>query len=165
MSTRSYICMETEKTKQTHQYLGIYCHWDGYPSYNGAVLLEHYKKREKVENLMKLGNLSALAPNIEPTGINPHSFNHPEPGVCVAYGRDRGETGQGAKLYHIADLILDSWAEYIYIYTLNDEWEVIDVYGDKDMNNEPQPRYSYGMLERAITPQLLTKEMCGLKEE
>ena len=25
------------------QFIGIYCHWDGYPSHNGAILLHHYQ--------------------------------------------------------------------------------------------------------------------------
>ncbi len=25
----------------------IYCHWDGYPSNNGKILLEHYNSQEK----------------------------------------------------------------------------------------------------------------------
>lgn len=38
----------------------IYCHWDGYLSYNGKILLEHYNTTEKVNELIKLGNISTL---------------------------------------------------------------------------------------------------------
>ena len=36
----------------------IYCHWDGYPSYNGAVLLHHYQDPEKIRELIALGDIN-----------------------------------------------------------------------------------------------------------
>ena len=48
MSTRSYICIENENKSIS----GIYCHSDGYLTYNGAMLLDHYSDREKVKELI-----------------------------------------------------------------------------------------------------------------
>ena len=86
MGTRSRIgVMHGENCKS------VYCHWDGYLEHNGAVLQEHYDSA-KANNLVALGDLSALAPEIDPGNDN-HSFEQPKAGVCIFYGRDRGETG------------------------------------------------------------------------
>lgn len=69
----------------------IQCQYDGYPGYNGAMLLKHYNTPERVRELIKLGDISYLAENPAPTG--PHSYDKPQNGVTVAYGRDRGEDG------------------------------------------------------------------------
>lgn len=67
----------------------IYCHWDGYIEGNGMLLQLCYDTPEKIEALLKLGNLSSLNEYIEPKGH--HTFERPERNVCVAYHRDRGE--------------------------------------------------------------------------
>lgn len=74
----------------------IYCHWDGYPSFNGKILFEEFTTQEKVESLIALGGLSSLGASVEcPEG---HSYKSPVKGHCIAYGRDRGETGEEAKV-------------------------------------------------------------------
>lgn len=88
MSTRSRIGMDIGN----NQARTIYCHYDGYPGRVGKTLVEHYKDADKVSELINLGDLSSLGEEVNP--INPnHSYNNPEPNVCIAYGRDRGETG------------------------------------------------------------------------
>lgn len=69
----------------------IYCHWNGYPSNNGALLLEHYNNEDKIRELISLGGLSSLRERANPTTGVQHSFENPESGVTVAYHRDRGE--------------------------------------------------------------------------
>ena len=54
MSTRSFICVEQDDGS----YKGVYCHSDGYLTYNGAMLLDHYNSREKADALIALGDLS-----------------------------------------------------------------------------------------------------------
>lgn len=44
----------------------IYCHWDGYLEHNGVILQKYYNTADKVEELLKLGNLSCLGPNPVP---------------------------------------------------------------------------------------------------
>ena len=85
MATRSTISI-LETTGTVKQ---IYCHWDGYFDHNGRILKTFYKTPELVKQLISLGNLSVLAENINPT--EDHSFDSPQEGVCVYYGRDRGE--------------------------------------------------------------------------
>lgn len=71
MSTRSYICMEVGD----NQYKTIYCHFDGYLDYNGAMLVDHYSDRATVEKLLELGDLSALKERLEPDPSKPHGFD------------------------------------------------------------------------------------------
>ena len=57
----------------------------------GDVLKKYYTNRNKVFDLIMLGDASQINKNIEPTGE--HSFANKEPDVCVFYGRDRGDSG------------------------------------------------------------------------
>ena len=75
---------------------GIYCHWDGYPEYNGQILRDHYKTADRVRKLMNLGDLSSLGEKI---GKKHDFMNNGDTKYCTAYGRDRGETGCEAQLY------------------------------------------------------------------
>lgn len=72
MSTRSNIAIQRKDGTKT----GIYCHYDGYIEYVGAILYENYNTAEKVEELLALGNLSSLGTDID---------------SCFAYHRDGGE--------------------------------------------------------------------------
>jgi hypothetical protein len=93
MATRSNIGIVNEDGSIT----AIYCHWDGYPEYVGKMLLNHYNNDDIVNGLMNLGNLSILDEKLYSTDI--HTFNEPEDGVCVAYGRDRGDTGSDSMTF------------------------------------------------------------------
>lgn len=73
----------------------VYCHWDGYPEHNGAILQEHYDS-SKANNLVALGDISSLAPSIDkPEG---HCFDTAVKGYTVFYGRDRNEEGVNFKV-------------------------------------------------------------------
>lgn len=74
-------------------YRGIYCHFDGYPKGVGATLLQHYADPAKVSALIDLGDISQLGERVAPTPGSGHTSGKAEPGVTVAYARDRGETG------------------------------------------------------------------------
>jgi len=58
MSTRSNIILWDPDSKK---YKSVYCHSDGYLSYNGRILCEYYDTYEKVAELIDLGDLSYLA--------------------------------------------------------------------------------------------------------
>ncbi len=122
MSTRSYICKENKDGTFT----GIYCHSDGYLTYNGAMLIDHYNDREKVEKLIGLGDLSCLYPNIEPDPSKEHSFDNRQRDVCVFYGRDRGEKDTEAREVKLEDLDSDLWIEYVYVYCKDDTWRYFE---------------------------------------
>ena len=75
----------------------VYCHWDGYLEHNGRILQEYFDSA-KANQLVALGDLSVLAPEIGEK--HPFSqFDVPEDqrvnydNWCTFYGRDRGETG------------------------------------------------------------------------
>ena len=61
MSTRSFICKE----QTDGSYYGIYCHSDGYLTYNGAMLLDHYSDAQKVDELLSFGDMSILREKIK----------------------------------------------------------------------------------------------------
>lgn len=65
MSTRSYIVIKlTDKEKKKYQttedYMGVYCHFDGYKSWNGRILMTHYNTRTKAKDLIQRGYMSSL---------------------------------------------------------------------------------------------------------
>lgn len=91
MSTRSLIGIKNPDNSVTY----IYCHFDGYPAHHGPILMKHYTNRDIVNDLMELGDLSQLSKNISTD--KHHSWKNPVNGVCIAYGRDRGETGVDCK--------------------------------------------------------------------
>ena len=127
MSTRSMILKEQEDGS----YLGIYCHSDGYLTHNGAMLIDHYNSREMVDKLISLGDLSYLAPKIEPNENETHTFEKPQKGVCIFYGRDRGESETQATDVTLEELNTDPWIEYTYVFRLDDKWRYFE-YGRLD---------------------------------
>jgi len=97
MATRGTIAVQLADGKV----MQIYSHWDNYLEHNGRLLQEHYNSQELAEELVSLGDLSSLRERIHPTaplGIG-HSFDKPEPGVTIYYGRDRGEKGVAPTTY------------------------------------------------------------------
>jgi hypothetical protein len=104
MGTRSTIALEfADGTVEQ-----VYCHWDGYLSHNGRILAEHYSDPFKLRDLIDLGDLSSLRPEIG----NQHAFSQFElraeevagyklltENMCTFYGRDRNESGVGAKKF------------------------------------------------------------------
>ena len=90
----------------------VYCHWDGYLEHNGKILFEHYNTREKVEELIRMGNLSSLAPTID---------------ECVFYKRDKRENGQFAERFTDIEEYMEeaSFEEVDYIFRADDNWYVM----------------------------------------
>ena len=98
----------------------IYCHYDGYLEHNGKILNEHYTTEDKVRQLINLGDLSILGPEIG----EQQDFNGPRnKNWCLAYGRDRGED-QGAQRCSHNDYTTGAFEEYIYLFTPGKGWQV-----------------------------------------
>jgi len=104
MGTRSTIALEFAD-KSVEQ---VYCHWDGYLSNNGQILLKHYSNPFVLRDLIDLGDISSLKPTIG----TKHAFSHFElraeevagyklltENMTTFYGRDRGETGTDKKKF------------------------------------------------------------------
>ena len=137
MGTRSRIgVMHGDNVKS------VYCHWDGYLQHNGAILQEHYDS-VKANQLVALGDLSSLRPNIG----EKHAFSQFElraeevagfklltENMCTFYGRDRGETGTEWKTHtNFVDFFAEvegSWCEWYYIMR-DGVWYVGNIY-EKD---------------------------------
>ena len=123
MATRSRIAIEREGGSVE----SIYCHWDGYPSNNGVLLLENYTDRKKVEELIALGDISSLGEEVEPMDEWPHPYDSPEKGVTVAYHRDRGEEKNDPKHHRDLDhFVRSDVEEYGYLFTKEGEWLFVD---------------------------------------
>jgi hypothetical protein len=110
MSTRSMIGIQNaDGSVKT-----VYCHWDGYPEYNGRMLLNHYNDRKIAENLLKKGDFSSLQKNISD----------------IEYYVDRGDTDVESVTYkNVAEFsqnMEDSWCEYFYILDAAGSWYVSD---------------------------------------
>ena len=126
MATRSTIAMEQPDGKV----MQIYCHWDGYLDNNGTILRDHYQDKAKIYALMLLGSISSLRKEI---GMA-HDFDaryardDEKAQWCVAYGRDRGESGSEANVYKDFADYEDNhqYEEYEYIYRLDGLWYVCD---------------------------------------
>lgn len=122
MSTRSIIIRKTNDSKLQV----IYCHWDGYPSNNGRLLLEWYRNDDKKEitELFNLGDLSILGPSPWPPPSG-HSFDNYMASHCVAYRRDRHDNLGMAQLFDSMDDIFSagqfSDTEWCY-YWNGDNW-------------------------------------------
>ena len=59
MGTRSRIGIQLSDDS----ILSVYCHYDGYPSFNGKVLREFYNTKEKASELINGGNMSCTWTN------------------------------------------------------------------------------------------------------
>ena len=122
MGTRSTIALEfADGTVQE-----VYCHWDGYLSHNGAILQELYSDPFKLRDLIDLGGLSKLGPEV---GVkrpfdNPGKYDSPEyiafqnlyANQCTFYTRDRGERLQVNKFKDYEDYLANHlYEEFEYI--------------------------------------------------
>jgi hypothetical protein len=114
MSTRSRIAVKLDDSNIK----SIYCHWDGYPSNNGRLLLNYHNNKEAALKIITLGDLSHLDESLEKP--NGHSYDTQIDGYTVAYGRDRNEKGTDAIDHHNINSLInaanDSGGEYIYLF-------------------------------------------------
>lgn len=101
MSTRSRIGYVEEG-----KYYTAYCHFDGYPKYNGRVLLDAYKDFDKVKALVSGGDFRAL------TGVVEDIEYYPD---------DDREAMVSDSFSELIDYMNKSDQEYLYIYE-DGEW-------------------------------------------
>ena len=103
----------------------IYCHFDGYLSHNGALLEQYYNTQELANALVALGSISYLDVNIAPEPEMSHTFKEPQPGVTVAYHRDRGEPFTQTK-YHSKEYF--SFNKHIKYLFMDGAWHIFKGY-------------------------------------
>ena len=132
MGTRSMIAIQVMDSKRIKS---VYCHWDGYLEHNGSLLNKHYNDSAKVNNLIALGDLSSLRPEL---GVK-HLFSSMElpkdereaheeavKDMCTFYTRDRGEDAPYKSFDNIkkaTEYYEGSWCEYFYLFKYNAQGE------------------------------------------
>ena len=134
MATRSTIALEfADGTVEQ-----VYCHWDGYLSNNGQILLKHYSDPFKLQRLIDLGAISSLGPEIgEKQDFDKRDTQNDN--WSLIYARDRGEDLVKHKFKDFADYKANAQdEEYNYILRRDGKWYV-EFYGEFD-----------GLLEQAI---------------
>jgi len=134
MATRSTIALEfADGTVQQ-----VYCHWDGYLSNNGQILLRHYSDPFKLQRLIDLGAISSLGPEIGEKQDFDKRDTHNDNWTLI-YARDRGEDLVKHTYKDYADYKANAQSEeYNYILRTDGKWYV-EFYGEFD-----------GLLEQAI---------------
>jgi hypothetical protein len=135
MGTRSAIGIQVGKKIKA-----VYCHWDGYPSYNGRILFENYDTA-KTKELVANGDLSSLGADIG----KKHPFSEPQGEMfCTFYGRDRGEHNTEARTSGSEKEFLEHYDDSEYYYLMKDGvWYIADSITNKFKK--------------------LTPKMCGIK--
>ena len=114
--------------------VAVYCHWDGYTRYNGAVLNTFYNTEEKVIELLAQGDISALGSSIgekhdfsrSSEYVNIVALNTEVATECTFYNRDRGEKTAAVTLsdrHEFLDHFSYRGAEYFYLFA-HGEWLV-----------------------------------------
>ena len=115
MATRSRIGIQLADDSV----LSVYCHWDGYPAFNGVKLKEHFNTRDKVAELIDGGDISALYTNV---GWNNETL--PESGPL--YYSSRGEDVPPRHDNNMSDYLTKGAEEFAYLYTTDGEWLCYD---------------------------------------
>lgn len=134
MSTRCAIAIA-----DPDQLTAVYCHFDGYLSGVGKLLLEHWNTRALVRKLISMGDISSLGAGLG----TKHDFDRRRLPLDVNefgqlsettfYGRDRGEQDVGPEMFDTADEYVEHmesrWCEFFYIFGTDDRWWVSCSYG------------------------------------
>lgn len=98
-----------------------------YFEHNGIILHEHYKNKDKIEELIGNGDLSSLDKDI---GVK-HDFEKSGNGVCTFYRRDRDEGNVNSIIVDSIDDFLNlckkSNAEYAYLF-IEKDWFGLELY-------------------------------------
>jgi len=121
MGTRSTIAVEHADGTVSQ----VYCHWDGYLSHNGQILVDHYDTQEKAELLVSFGSISSLHDKCIPDPAKTHNSDNPQDDVTTYYSRDNSEPFVEPSLYPTVDNYKRNLQceEYDYFFT-EGQWEV-----------------------------------------
>ena len=126
---------------------GVYCHWDGYPEHNGAILKESYTDTQKIRSLIACGDISSLDDEIGEkhpfskfdTDMTEEEYVQAKANYTTFYSRDRGEDWTRVQPTTHSDIkaFIEHYdpcgCEYYYIWN-GKEWLVnnyneVDLYG------------------------------------
>ena len=115
MGTRSRIGLQLSDDS----ILSVYCHWDGYPEFNGVKLLEHFNSYEKAAELIDGGDISSLWTNL---GWDNETLLTTGP----QYYSSRGEVTEPRLDKTLGEYLSDG-EEYAYLFA-NGEWVCYDLH-------------------------------------
>jgi hypothetical protein len=128
MGTRSTIALEYADGSVGQ----IYCHWDGYLSNNGKILLNYYQDPFKLRQLLDNGDMSSLDTDVD---------------GCAFY-KERGEDCPQNMYKDFPDYIENhQYEEYEYILRKDGDWYV-------KCHSSP-----YTLLADAIATEMIEEEM------
>ena len=126
MATRSRIGLQLADGS----ILSIYSHWDGYPSFNGVKLVEHFNSYEKAAELIDGGDISCLWTN---AGWQNELLTTTGPLTYASRGEDcPPRYDVSAKTY------LENGEEYAYLFA-NGEWVCYNLKDGINQVNIPVP--------------------------
>lgn len=124
MATRSRIGIKLKNDSV----VSVYCHWDGYPEFNGKKLKEHFNSYEKAAELIDGGDISSLWTNKD--------WEQKEIESRPLYYSERGEQDFEPKLHEsFKDFIKsvnDSWGDYSYLFA-DGAWKCYTPKGNEEM--------------------------------
>jgi len=115
MATRSAIAIETGLPEMGPCIIhAVYCHWDGYVTNNGALLLKYFDSLPSAVALIKGGSISSLGEGIDKT---------------VFHCRDMDREMVPASEYGTREEFIENsdGLDYLYILNQNDVWEIFDM--------------------------------------
>jgi hypothetical protein len=111
MGTRSRIGLQLANGSV----LSVYCHWDGYPEFNGVKLVEYHNSFQKAAALIDGGDISALHTNL---GWDREVL--PETGPL--YYADRGDVSEPRLDADLCEYLLAVNAEEYHYLFRNGKW-------------------------------------------
>ena len=128
MGTRSRIGIQL----QDESIVSVYCHYDGYPEFNGKVLRDNYDTVEKVKELIDGGDMSCTWTN---SGWNNETL--PETGALYYTMRNETLESNAPRLDKDMEEFFSDGEEYSYIFR-NGNWFAYDMnYFDDMVAPEP----------------------------
>lgn len=123
MGTRSRIAIQL----QDQSIVSVYCHYDGYPAFNGKVLRDNYDTVEKVKELIGGGNMSCTWTNV---GWGKETL--PETGALYYTSRGESLEDNAPRLDKDMEEFFSDGEEYSYIFR-NGNWFAYDMHQFEDM--------------------------------
>ena len=126
MATRSRIGVQLKDGSV----LSVYCHWDGYPEWNGKKLKEHFNSYEKAAELIDGGDISSLW-----TDTNWNHMKMEE--HRTLYYVERGQEDQDVEpnlhnsFQSFISSVNDSWSDYAYLFA-DGEWKCYTPKGNEE---------------------------------
>lgn len=122
----------------------VYCHWDGYLKYVGAILKLYYTNVDKIKELISGGDLSSISKFIGEKHDFEKQNEHED--WCTYYKRDREEEGIEPQWLSPSKFWGDSGEEYNYLFKVETgRWY-----------------YRYSPCNRW---KILTNHICGITEQ